>query len=77
VQWGAYVTNVAANSPASQAGLQQGDIITQVGNVVMDANHSYLNTLYTYKPGDMIALQVIRNGKILQIQATLGEATHN
>ncbi len=77
VQWGAYVTNVAANSPASQAGLQQGDIITQVGNVVIDANHSYLNTLYTYKPGDVITLQVIRNGQTLQMQATLGEATHN
>ena len=77
VQWGAYVTNVAANSPASQAGLQQGDIITQVGNVVMDANHSYLNTLYTYKPGDMITLQVIRKAQKLQMQATLGEATHN
>ena len=77
VQWGVYVTKVAANSPASQAGLQQGDIITQVDNVVMDETHSYLNTLYTYKPGDQVTLSVIRNGQKLQIQVTLGEATHN
>ena len=77
VQWGAYVTNVAANSPASQAGLQQGDIITQVDTVPMDATHSYLNTLYTFKPGDQVTLNVIRNGQKLQLQATLGEATHN
>ncbi len=76
-QWGAYVTNVQSNSPASQAGLQQGDIITQVGNVAMDATHSYLNTLYTYKPGDKITLDVIRNGQKMQVQVTLGEATHN
>jgi 2-alkenal reductase len=77
VQWGVYVTKVTANSPASQAGLQQGDIITQVDNVVMDETHSYLNTLYTYKPGDQVTLSVIRNGQKLQIQVTLGEATHN
>jgi serine protease Do len=77
VQWGVYVTNVAANSPASQAGLQQGDIITQVGSVVMDETHSYLNTLYTYKPGDQVTLYVIRNGQKYQVKVTLGEATHN
>ncbi len=77
VQWGAYVTRVAAGSPASKAGLQQGDIITQIDNVTLDANHSYLNTLYTYKPGDTVTLSVIRNGQTMQIQITLGEATHN
>jgi 2-alkenal reductase len=77
VQWGAYVTKVAANSPASQAGLQQGDIITKVGDVNIDETHSYLNTLYTYKPGDQITLSVIRNGQTIQLQVKLGEATHN
>ena len=43
----------------------------------MDETHSYLNTLYTYKPGDQVTLSVIRNGQKLQIQVTLGEATHN
>jgi 2-alkenal reductase len=77
VQWGAYITRVSSGSPASQAGLQQGDIITRVGSVAMDATHSYLNTLYTYKPGDVVTLQVIRNGQATQVQVTLGEATHN
>jgi 2-alkenal reductase len=77
VQWGAYVTRVSSGSPASQAGLQQGDIIIRVGSVAMDATHSYLNTLYTYKPGDMVTLQLIRNGQTTQVQVTLGESTHN
>jgi 2-alkenal reductase len=76
VQWGAYVTRVAAGSPASKAGLQDGDIITKVGDVSIDQNHSYLNTLYTYKPGDKVTLTVIRNGQTQQLQITLGESTH-
>lgn len=77
VQWGAYVTRVAAGSPASLAGLQQGDIITKVGDVVLDETHSYLNVLYTYKPGDQITVEFNRNGKNMQVQVTLGEAQHN
>ncbi|HTO99782.1 MAG TPA: trypsin-like peptidase domain-containing protein [Anaerolineales bacterium] len=76
VQWGAYVSTVADGSPASKAGVQQGDIVTQIGEVALDANHSYLNTLYGFKPGDTISLTVVRNGQTLQLQATLGEATN-
>ena len=59
VQWGVYVSRVAANSPASEAGLQRGDIITSVGGIALDETHSYLNTLYTYKPGDKVTLKVV------------------
>ncbi len=76
VQWGAYVTRVSASSPASQAGLQQGDIITKIGDIAIDENHSYLNTLYAYKPGDTVAVSVIRSGQTIQLQITLGESTH-
>ncbi len=76
VQWGAYVTNVASGSPASQAGIQEGDIITKVGDVAIDETHSYLNTLFTYKPGDTVTLTVIRNGKSTDLKVTLGESTH-
>ena len=77
VQWGAYVTRVAANSPASQAGLQQGDIITKIGDMSLDATHSYLNTLYAHKAGEQVTVEFVRNGKTMQVQVTLGEATHN
>ena len=55
---------------------EQGDIITKVGDIAIDQSHSYLNTLYTYKPGDTVALSVIRNGKTVELQVTLGESTH-
>ncbi len=76
VQWGAYITAVSAGSPASQAGLQQGDIITKVGDTTLDGSHSYLNTLFTYKPGDPLAITIIRNGQTKDLQVTLGLAPH-
>ena len=71
VQWGAYVTAVASGSPAQQAGLQQGDIITAIGGVTIDTNHSYINILFTFKPGDQVTVDFNRNGKAMQVQVTL------
>jgi len=76
-QWGVYVTEVTNGGPASEAGLQQGDIITKVGDVALDETHTYVNTLFTFKPGDQITLTFVRNGKETQVQITLGEAQHN
>ncbi len=73
-QWGVYVTDVSSGSPATQAGLQQGDIITSVGGIALDANHSYINTLYTFKPGDKITVKFLRNGSPEQVQVTLSTA---
>jgi serine protease Do len=73
VDWGVYVAEVLANSPASDAGLQQGDIIVRIGDVDLDENHSYINTLFNYSPGDTITLEVNRNHKNINLQVVLGE----
>ncbi|MFT3890357.1 MAG: trypsin-like peptidase domain-containing protein [Anaerolineales bacterium] len=75
-QWGVYIMKVSADSPASTAGLKEGDIITKVGDVTLDETHSYVNTLFTFKPGDQITLTVLRDGKEMPVQITLGEAQH-
>jgi 2-alkenal reductase len=72
-QWGAYITNVVSGSPAAKANLQAGDIITKVGDVALDDSHTYINTLFTYKPGGQVTLVINRNGQTLQVQVTLGE----
>jgi 2-alkenal reductase len=77
VQWGVYVTRVAEGSPASAAGLQAADIITRIGDVTLDATHSYVNTLFTYKPGEQVIVEFVRNGQTMQAQITLGEASHD
>jgi 2-alkenal reductase len=73
-QWGVYVSRVASGSPASDAGLQRGDIITSVGGTALDETHSYLNALYSYQPGDQVTLDVVRTDKIIQLHVTLGES---
>jgi len=77
VQWGVYVSSVAANSLASKAGLQTGDIITGINDVSLDADHSYINLLFTYNPGDQVTLDVVRNRQQIQMQVTLGQSSSN
>ena len=72
-QWGIYVQKVADGSPAKSAGLQEGDIIIGLNNVSIDETHQYLNMLYTYKPGDAVSLEVLRNGNKVDLDVTLGE----
>ena len=74
VQYGAYVTNVAPNSPAGTAGLQNGDILTSLGGTALDATHSFINTLFTFKAGDQITVIFNRNGQSRQVQITLGQS---
>lgn len=73
-QWGVYVTEVSQGSPASAAGLQQGDIIFRIGDVTLDETHSYINTLFTFKPGDQVPLGVMRNNQEVNLTITLGES---
>lgn len=72
-QWGVYITRVVENSPASQAGLQAGDIITKLGEISIDDTNSYVNALFEYKPGDQITLEVVRDNGTVQVGITLGE----
>jgi 2-alkenal reductase len=74
VQWGVYITRVASNSPASDVTLKVGDIITGINTTTIDETHSYLNILYTYKPGDTVTLEVTRDNQNIQVQVTLGES---
>ena len=75
VKWGIYVQKIVDGSPASKSGLQEGDIIDSLGGVQLDETHQYLNMLYTYKPGDTVSLGVLRNGKEMTIDITLGETS--
>jgi 2-alkenal reductase len=73
VEWGVYITDVVANSPASSAGLHPGDILTSIGEVSIDETHSYIDALFEYQPGDQVTIEVVRDGQQLQVEVTLGE----
>ena len=73
VKWGVYVVQVAAGSPAEKAGLQHGDIITQINDTPIDDQHPFINTLFDHKPGETVALKVVRGNRTLTLKVTLGE----
>lgn len=62
---------VVAGSPAEKAGLQSGDIITKVNNTTLSDTVSLVSQVAKYKPGDIITLTVIRDGKERQVKVTL------
>ena len=73
VEWGIYITQVVPASPASEAGLEQGDIITQIGDIAIDETHSYLDALFEYQPGDQVTVYIARGNQIIEVGVTLGE----
>ncbi len=70
VQWGVYVVDVTPNGPADQAGIQVGDIITQIGDYPLSDSQPYLNALFHYAPGDTVTLKVARDSKTLELTMT-------
>jgi 2-alkenal reductase len=73
-EWGVYVTDVDANSPASAGGIQTGDIITRIGEITLDETHSYINALFAHQPGDTISIELLRGVQTLEVQVTLAES---
>jgi serine protease Do len=75
VEWGVYVTRVEPGSPAEQAGIETGDIITRLGEVSLDEEHSYINALFEYEAGQQVQVELARGRQMIQVEVVLGEAS--
>jgi hypothetical protein len=75
VEQAVIVSQVSPDSPADQAGLQRGDLITAVDGEEISETVSLAELVQANEPGDEITLTVYRSGveEQLEIQATLGE----
>ena len=78
VNAGAWVTGdgktspIIAGSPAANAGLKEGDIITAVNDTTIDEAHPLQDLLVQYAPGASISLTVIRDGTSITVTIVLG-----
>jgi S1-C subfamily serine protease len=63
---------VVADSPAAEAGLQDGDIITAVDGLAVDRANPLDLQVLRYAPGDQLTLDVLRDGETVQLPVTLG-----
>jgi serine protease Do len=72
VPQGAYIVNVVAGSPAEKAGLEVGDVIFKIdGIAINDALGGMGKVVAGKKPGDILSLDVWRNGQTSNIKVTL------
>lgn len=63
IEKGIYIAEITSNSLAKKAGLQIGDIITQIDEVEVNKINDLKSQLYTKQKGDEIKLKIIRNKK--------------
>jgi Do/DeqQ family serine protease len=59
---GAYVDDFAMRSPAKEAGIEKGDIITAVNENVVTSPNSLQEQIMKYQPGDKVKIKVDRYG---------------
>ena len=79
---GVYVRGIEPGSAVEKAGLQEGDILTAVGNFDLDQNGNYDDPLYKKLEftnllttrayaGDKVPLKIHRQGKPMQLDVTM------
>jgi len=64
---------VVPGSPAAKAGLQIGDIITEINGERIDSDHSLKSLIEKYKPGDEVTLKIISGKKEKTVKIKLSE----
>ena len=70
---GLRLMGVSPGSPAEQAGLRAGDLIVEfAGHPVKDL-YEYSDALYAQKPGDDVAIVIVRNGERKTVTVKLGK----
>jgi len=74
---GAELEVVRDNSPAKKAGLKKGDIITKVEDKDVKASRDLTSLIGKLRPGNKTKLTLLRDGKEMKIEVTLGSRTAN
>src|SRR5262245_17866468 len=64
---GAQVAKITDNSPAAQAGLQQGDVIKSIDGKAVSGADSLSSVVDEHKPGDSVQLK-LASGKTLSVK---------
>jgi serine protease Do len=70
---GALIASVTPDSPASHAGLKQGDVVTAVNGQPVESGSDLQVVVSEVAPGSKVQLQVQRNGHSENLDVTVGE----
>lgn len=70
---GALVTRVFADSPAEEAGIREGDIITEFGGRAIDLSSDLPHVVGRFKAGTDTEVKVVRTGESMTLSVKVGE----
>ncbi len=73
---GAYVAYVVKGSAAQQAGIRTGDVILQIDGAKIQSANDLRVAIGKTRPGDKIAVVILRNGERITLQVELVSTTH-
>jgi len=74
---GAVLQEIEEGGAAAEAGLRNGDVITKVGNHVIDGSESLVATIRGHRPGEEVEITYLRGGDRDTVTADLGSDENN
>lgn len=74
---GVLVSGVQDDSPAAEAGVEEGDVVVSFGGQDVDSPQELRDAVSAYSPGSQAKMEVVRDGKTKAITLTVGERTEN
>ena len=72
VNQGAYVAEVTSGSPAEQAGIRKGDIITSLDGEEITSSDGLVLAVRSHSVGDKVTVTLMRGSKQMSVDVTLG-----
>ena len=70
---GARISSVREDSPAADAGLKSGDVVTKIGDTAITDDDDLIRAIRAHDPGDDVTVTYTRDGNTAQAQVTLGD----
>jgi putative serine protease PepD len=68
----AVAATVTAGSPAEKGGVKAGDAVIAIDGTAINGSDSMVATIRERRPGDVITMTVVRDGKTQDLKVTLG-----
>ncbi|HSV30937.1 MAG TPA: Do family serine endopeptidase, partial [Atribacteraceae bacterium] len=70
---GALISDVSPESPAAMAGIQRGDIILRIDDVLIDSVWALQQTIRDHRPGNRVTIELWRDKTLLNFEVVLEE----